>query len=115
MARAPAILIGWCNMGLENWLEEQLHRRSCQTKMLEDRLATFPVHDMSMMDIFNTYRRLGLVAREAQKEGLVDKNADIQSPEIRQQLKAYGEKKGYRPLREVINGVRDQKVYRATA
>lgn len=100
------------HMGLENWLEKQLHG-VLPDEDVETRLASDAIYEMSMMDVFNTYRRLGLVAREAQKEGVLAKGADVQSPEIRQQLKAYGEKKGYRPLREVINGVRDQKVYRA--
>ncbi|MGE0491735.1 MAG: DUF1800 domain-containing protein [Vulcanimicrobiota bacterium] len=100
--------------GLENWFEQQL-KADLPENELQARLEKLPAITMTSRQISATYPQPGLILRQAEKEGIVPprdeekKRARFDDPALR----AFMEKRGYRPLRELLGTLFAQKILRA--
>ena len=107
-------------MGLENWFLQQLDGKLPEDDSLTYALNQYESLKMSNQQIVETYPRAGQILREAVKDGLVDKDsiknlqANGNRKEYRDQIKAYMDKKGYKPEAELFRQLVNQKILRAT-
>lgn len=109
-------------LGPEVWLERQLAARSPEPA-LRARLAAYPALDLSSSQLVCAYPADGTVRNEAKKDGLIpdDKDKPKLNPalgedyekQLRTDLAAYSEKKGYHPQREILDQLSAQKLVRA--
>jgi uncharacterized protein (DUF1800 family) len=109
-------------LGPEVWLERQLAARSPEPA-LTARLAAYPALDLSPAQLLCAYPADGTVRNEAKKDGLIpdDKDKPKLNPvlgeeyekQIRTDLAAYSQKKGYHPQREILDQLSAQKLVRA--
>ncbi|HSS50505.1 MAG TPA: DUF1800 domain-containing protein, partial [Thermoanaerobaculia bacterium] len=109
-------------LGPEVWLERQLAARSPEPG-LAARLAGYPALDLSSAQLLCAYPADGTVRNEAKKDGLIpeDKDKPKLNPalgeeyekQIRADLAAYSQKKGYHPQREILDQLSAQKLVRA--
>ncbi len=104
--------------GLEEWLSSQLDGNLPDP---DSRLKRFDSLRMTTREIVETYPNPGMVLREAQREGLIDREAmqrgDGDGPmgdtKTRREVFGYARGQGYRPQRELIGQLMTQKLYRA--
>jgi uncharacterized protein (DUF1800 family) len=100
-------------MGLEKWFEQQLSS-SLADESLNQRLSGYDALKISNEQIVNTFPRPAQILRMAVKEGKVDKDSvKLDKKEYRQQLQAYMQQKGLRPMQELFRQFINQKVLRA--
>lgn len=101
------------DMGLEKWFGQQLNG-SLQDDSLNQRLAQYDALKLSNEQIANNFPRPGQILRMAVKDGKVEKDTvKIDKKEYRDQLKAYMQEKGLRPMQELFRQFINQKVLRA--
>ncbi|MEO7292507.1 MAG: DUF1800 domain-containing protein [Ginsengibacter sp.] len=101
------------NMGLEKWFEQQLNGGLADDS-LNQRLSGYDALNLSNGQIANTFPRPAQILRMAVKDGKVDKDSvKIDKKEYREQLQAYMQQKGLRPLQELFRQFINQKVLRA--
>ncbi len=72
-------------MGLEKWIERQLHPESIDDSALEQRLERYPTLKMSSKELLETYPN---AAQEAKKEGISKQQAQEQQQEKRQEAES---------------------------
>ncbi len=109
-------------MGIDKYIDLQLHPDRIDDPGIEARLANFPSLRMSLAEIQKTYPPPNLLARElGLKQG---KNAAIQPPpgegadentkrEYRQQVMAYYQEHGMKPPQFLLQDLQAQKIIRA--
>ena len=101
------------NIGLEKWFEQQLNSGLADDSV-NQRLSGYDALNLSNEQIANIFPRPGQILRMAVKDGKVDKDSvKIDKKEYRDQLKAYMEEKGLRPMQELYRQFINQKVLRA--
>ena len=101
------------NMGLEKWFEQQLEGGLADDS-LNQRLSGYDALGLSNEQIANTFPRPAQILRMAVKDGKVDKDSvKIDKKEYRDQLQAYMQQKGLRPMQELFRQFINQKVLRA--
>ena len=101
------------NIGLEKWFEQQLNSGLADDSV-NQRLSGYDALNLSNEQIANIFPRPGQILRMAVKDGKVDKDSvKIDKKESRDQLKAYMEEKGLRPMQELYRQFINQKVLRA--
>lgn len=99
-------------MGLENWLEQQLKIQLPESK-LNAKLQEYPVLSMKTMEIINIYPDNGNVVAEAKREGFIPKEGIADPVELKRKIAEFETIKGYRPQQELINALNEQKILRA--
>src|SRR5262245_48281885 len=109
-------------MGIDKYVDLQLHPERIDDPGMEARLANFPSLRMSLAEIQRTYPPPNLLARElGLKQG---KNAKLQPPPgegadedtkraYRQQVNAYYQENGIRPPQFLLQELQGQKIIRA--
>src|SRR4030095_10221811 len=109
-------------MGIDKYIDLQLHPERIDDPGMEARLANFPSLRMSLSEIQRTYPPPNLLARElGWKQG---KNAKLQPPpgegadenqkrEYRQQVTAYYRENNLRPPQFLLQELQSQKIIRA--
>ena len=109
-------------MGLDKYIDLQLHPERVDDPGIEARLVNFPSLRMSTAEIQRTYPPPNLLARElGLKQG---KNAALQQPpgegadenqkrEYRQQVMAYYQEHGLKPPQFLLQELQGQKIIRA--
>src|SRR5262245_55152651 len=109
-------------MGIDKYVDLQLHPERIEDPGMEARLANFPSLRMSLAEIQQKYPPPNLLARElGLKQG---KNAKLQPPpgegadentkrEYRQQVMAYYQENGIRPPQFLLQELQGQKIIRA--
>ena len=109
-------------MGIDKYIDLQLHPDRIDDSAIEARLANFPSLRMSLSEIQAKYPPPNLLARElGLKQG---KNAQLQPPpgegadentkrEYRQQVMAYYQEHGMRPPQFLLQELQGQKIIRA--
>src|SRR5262249_5083180 len=109
-------------MGIDKYIDLQLHPERIDDPGMEARLANFPSLRMSLAEIHRTYPPPNLLARElGLKQG---KNAKLQPPPgegadeetkraYRQQVNAYYQENGLRPPQFLLQELQGQKIVRA--
>ena len=101
------------NMGLEKWFEQQLNGGLVDDS-LNQRLSGYDALKLSNEQIANTFPKPGQVLRMAVKDGKVNKDSvKLDKKEYRDQLQAYMQEKGLRPMQELFRQFINQKVLRA--
>jgi uncharacterized protein (DUF1800 family) len=101
------------NMGLEKWFEQQLNGVLADDSV-NQRLSGYDALNLSNTQIANTFPRPGQILRMAVKDGKVDRDSvKIDKKEYREQLQAYMQQKGLRPMQELFRQFINQKVLRA--
>lgn len=115
-------------MGLEKWLERQL-RGGLPDPEVDMRLRGFDSLGLSALEASETYPQPFLVLREAERAGIVDREALAEmraradeptgerrfgdSGETRRKVFAYARQQGYGPMGELLGETMVQKLYRA--
>ncbi|MCA9792914.1 MAG: DUF1800 domain-containing protein [Candidatus Eremiobacteraeota bacterium] len=102
------------HQGLEAWFEQQLRADLPETE-LQAKLDELPAMTMTSSQIVSTYPQPGMILRQAQQEGIVPAR-DEQKNRARfddPALVAFMDKRGYRPLRELLGTLFSQKILRA--
>ena len=109
-------------MGIDKYIDLQLHPERIEDSAIEARLANFPSLRMSLAEIQAKYPPPNLLARElGLKQG---KNAQLQLPpgegaddntkrEYRQQVMSYYQEHGLRPPQFLLQELQAQKIIRA--
>jgi uncharacterized protein (DUF1800 family) len=109
-------------MGIDKYVDLQLHPERIEDPGIEARLANFPSLHMSLAEIQQNYPPPNLLARElGLKKG---KNAELQPPpgegadenqkrEYRQQVNAYYQEHGLKPPQLLLQELQGQKIIRA--
>lgn len=97
-------------MGLANWFSRQLASDGSSSE-LDRKLGRLRSIGLSNEDILRLYPQPGRVRREAVDEGVID--ADTDPREQRRELRAFYDKKGYRPQRQLVAELIAQRVLRA--
>ena len=108
-------------MGIDKYIELQLHPERIDDPGIEARLANFPSLRMSLSEIQQKYPAPNLLARElGLKKGKganlqpPDQNADEnQKREYRQQVMAYYQENGLKPPQFLLQELQAQKIIRA--
>lgn len=101
------------NMGLENWLEQQL-AANLPNEALNKRLAAFKSLTLTNDAIVNTYLNAGQVIRLATRNGIINKDSIKGDPkEYREQVRVIMEQEGYKPILELHRELVNQKVLSA--
>lgn len=101
------------NMGIENWLEQQLAANQ-PNEELNKRLAAFKSLSLSNDTIVNTYLNAGQVIRLATRKGIINKDSIKGDPkEYRAQVQEIMEQEGYKPIAELHRELVNQKVLSA--
>lgn len=101
-------------IGLENWLEQQL-KASLPDSEVDRRLQAMDALQLSNETIANTYLTAAQVVRIAIKNKLIQKDAVFTSDkkEYRDQLKMLMDKQGLKPFAELQTQLINQKIIRA--
>ncbi len=99
-------------MGLENWLEQQLKIGLSDSK-LNVKLQEYPVLSMKTLDIINIYPDNNSVVTEAKREGFIPKEGIADPVELKRKIAEFETIKGYRSQQELINALNEQKILRA--
>ncbi|HEY3135443.1 MAG TPA: DUF1800 domain-containing protein [Blastocatellia bacterium] len=109
-------------MGIDKYIDLQLHPERIDDSAIEARLANFPSLRMSLAEIQDKYPAPNVLARElGLKQG---KNAKLQAPpgdgadenakrEYRQQVMAYYQENGLKPPQLLLQELQGQKIVRA--
>src|SRR3989442_1692081 len=109
-------------MGIDKYIDLQLHPERIDDSAIEARLANFPSLRMSLAEIQDKYPAPNVLARElGLKQG---KNAKLQPPpgdgadenakrEYRQQVMAYYQENGLKPPQLLLQELQGQKIVRA--
>lgn len=102
------------NMGLENWLMQQLDGRLPDTAV-ERRLQGYETLTMDNETIVNTYLNPGQIIRIAVKNNLYNKDSvnNLSKAEYRAQLKQLMDANGYKPPQELQRQLINQKIIHA--
>ncbi|MEK6322437.1 MAG: DUF1800 domain-containing protein [Acidobacteriota bacterium] len=108
-------------LGIDKYIDLQLHPESIEDPGIEARLANFPSLRMSLSEIQQKYpapnllaRELGLKQGKAAKLQPLDQNADEnQKRDYRQQVMAYYQEHGLRPPQFLLQELQAQKIIRA--
>ncbi len=115
--------------GLESWFANQLDG-DLPDRGVDVRLKRFDSLRMTTREIVETYPNPGMVMREAQREGLIDRDGRQRPPggteegetqrdgpvddmATRRAVFDYARDQGYRPQRRLIGELMTQKLYRA--
>jgi Uncharacterized protein conserved in bacteria len=101
-------------MGLERWVEMQLHA-SLPSPKLTEKLAPLKTLTMSSAEILATYPNPGVLLAQAYRDGIISQadTAKENRAELRRKIMDYYQKEGVRPQRELISELRAQKILRA--
>ena len=101
-------------MGLERWVEMQLHA-SLPSPKLTEKLASLKTLTMSSAEILSTYPNPGVLLAQAYRDGIISRadTAKENRAALRRKIMDYYEKEGVRPQRELISELRAQKILRA--
>ncbi len=101
------------NMGLENWLAQQLAANQ-PNEALNKRLAAFKTLSLTNDTIVNTYLNTGQVIRLATRKGLINRDSiKGDQKEYREQVRVIMEQEGYKPIQELHRELVNQKVLSA--
>jgi uncharacterized protein (DUF1800 family) len=102
------------NMGLEKWLQQQL-TGTLPDDSLNEMLAEYDALKMSNKEIVTNFPRGAQVLRMAVQDGSIDKDSvnKEDKKEYREAIKAYMDKKGFRPEQELFRQFINQKILRA--
>jgi len=99
-------------MGLENWLEQQL-KGDLPESRLNAKLQHYPVLTMKTLDIVDTYPDNATILAEAKQEGFISKEDMVDPAKLKNKIAAFETLKGYRPQQELMNALYEQKLLRA--
>jgi uncharacterized protein (DUF1800 family) len=105
-------------MGLERWLDLQLSG-SMPEPDLDARLSKIPILHMTSTAIAETYPNPGMVLRQARQAGVLPEDmdpadlADGRRRSVRRDIYRYAADQGYRPQRELMAALGEQKLIRA--
>ncbi len=102
------------NMGLEKWLQQQLSG-TLPDDSLNEILAEYDALKMSNKEVVTNFPRQAQVLRMAIQEGAINKDSvnKEDKKEYRDAIKAYMDKKGFRPEQELFRQFINQKILRA--
>ncbi len=100
-------------MGLENWFAQQL-QANLSDPSLDSMLAPYDALKYSNQQIVDVFPNRGRVIRMAVKDSVVNKDS-VREDRVafRDVIKAYMDKKGYRPEQELYRQFVNQKILRA--
>ena len=89
-------------LGLENWFLQQLEGKQNDAD-LNERLSGYDALQMSNTQVLATFPRIATIVKEAVSEGVISKDSlkENGKKEYKEAVKAYMEKKGYRPQQEL--------------
>ena len=101
-------------MGLENWFEQQLEGDMPDEEM-NNRLKNYDLLNLSNKEVVAQFPRNGQILRMAQEEGVIKKDTleKDNKEQYKAMLKAYMEKKGFKPQQELRRQFVNQKILRA--
>lgn len=102
------------NMGAEKWFEKQLEG-NYDDAALKERLNVYDALQLSNAQVVTTFPRPATIIKEAREEGVISKDSLGENGKkgIRSELKAYMDKKGYRPQQELFRQFVSQKILSA--
>jgi len=111
---SPGYMDEVVKLGLENWFLQQLEGKRNDAPLIE-RLSVYDALQMSNTQVLATFPRGATIVKEAVSEGVISKDSlkEIGKKEYRQAVKAYMEKKGYRPQQELFQQFVSQKILSA--
>ena len=100
--------------GLENWFLQQLEGKQNDAD-LNERLSGYDALQLSNTQVLATFPRIATIVKEAVSEGVISKDSlkENGKKEYREAVKAYMEKKGYRPQQELYQQFVNQKILSA--
>ena len=100
--------------GLENWFLQQLEGKQNDAD-LNERLSGYDALQLSNTQVLATFPRIATIVKEAVSEGVISKDSlkENGKKEYREAVKAYMEKKGYRPQQELNKQFVSQKILSA--
>src|SRR6185295_18140474 len=105
-------------MGLDRWFERQLAAGLPDGRVEAD-LRTFPALRLSTREIAQTYPPPGLVLLQAREAGILPDDVgrkdlkDENKEALREKVRAFAVKQGYRPQKELLGQLMAQKLLRA--
>jgi len=111
----PGLVEEMVGKGLENWFVEQLDGKQ-NDDILSNRLKEYDALNLSNEQVLATFPRNAKILKQAIDEGVINKDSVDKSDKAayRDQVKAYMEKKGYRPQKELYRQFANQKILTAT-
>ena len=100
-------------IGLETWFNRQLNVEF-PNQQLNEYLSHLHSLHMSNDQILNVYPPNGVVKSMARREGIISSNdQNAESSKVRQKLKKFSVRKGFRPQRELLDELISQKILRS--
>ena len=111
---SPGYLDKVVKSGLENWFLQQLEGKQNDAD-LNNRLSGYDALQMSNTQVLTTFPRASTILKEAVSEGIISKDSLKENgrKEYQEAIKAYMEKKGYRPQKELFRQFVSQKILSA--
>ena len=111
---SPGYLDKVVKSGLENWFLQQLEGKQNDAD-LDNRLSGYDALQMSNTQVLTTFPRAATIVKEAVSEGIISKDSLKENgrKEYQEAIKAYMEKKGYRPQKELFRQFVSQKILSA--
>ncbi len=110
----PGLIDEVVDKGLENWFLQELEGKQ-NDDALNNRLKEYDALTMSNEQVLNIFPRNARILKQAIDEGVINKDSVDKSDKeaYRDQIKAYMEQKGYRPLKELQRQFANQKILTA--